>query len=77
MFILCCFDGSFAPAMSQYTELEELEAVLELGKEFNKSARFQKPTTVNEIEQRERDRIPKKTQQSTVWLVTVYRAWAE
>ena len=58
MFILCCFDGSFAPAMSQYTELEELEAVLAtqelhaleivdisecLGDEFDKSARFQKP----------------------------------
>ena len=27
LFILCCFDGSFAPAMSQYTELAELEAV--------------------------------------------------
>ena len=61
--------------MSQYTELEELEAVLAtqellafesvdisecLGDEFDKSARFQKPTTVNEIEQRERGRIPKK-----------------
>ena len=57
--------------MSQYTKLEELEAVLAtqellafesvdvsecLGDEFDKSARFQKPTTVNEIEQRERDR---------------------
>ena len=78
--------------MSQYTELEELEAVLAtqellafesvdisecLGDEFDKSARFQKPTTVNEIEQRERDRIPKKTQQSTSWSVTAYRAWAE
>ena len=51
--------------MSQYTELEELEAVLAtqelfafesvdisecLGDECNESARFQKPTTVNEIE---------------------------
>ena len=76
MFIVCCLDGSFAPAMSQYTELEKLEAVLAtqdllafdsvdisecLGDEFDKSARFQKSTTVNEIEQRERDRIPKKT----------------
>ena len=58
MFILCCFEGSFTPAMSQYTELEELEAVLAtqeslafesvyiseyLGDEFDKSARFQKP----------------------------------
>ena len=75
MYILCCFDGSFAPAMSQYTEHEELEAVLAtqvllsfesvdiseyLGEEFDKSARFQKPTTVNEIEQNKRDRIPKK-----------------
>ena len=57
----------------EYTELEELEAVLAtqellafesvditecLGDEFDKSARFQKPTTMNEIGQRERDRIP-------------------
>ena len=72
LFILCCFDGSFAPAMSQCAELEKLEAVLAtqellafenvdisecLGKEFDKSACFQKPTTVNKIEQKERDRI--------------------
>ena len=73
MSILCCFDGSFAPAMSQYSELEELKAVFatqdllvfesvesvseRLGDEFDKGACFQKPTTVNEIEQRERDRI--------------------
>ena len=78
--------------MSQYTELEELEAILAtqdllafesvdifecLGDEFDKSARFQKPTTVNKIEQRERDRIPKKTRQSTAWSVNIYRAWAE
>ena len=77
--------------MSQYTELEELEAVLAtqellafetvdisecLGDESDNSARSQKPTTVNEIEQR-RDRIPKKTRQSTAWSVNVYRAWAE
>ena len=79
MFILCCFDGSFALVMSQYTELEELEAVLAtqellafesvdisecLWDEFDKSARFQKLTTVNGIEQRERDRIPKKTRKA-------------
>ena len=78
--------------MSQYTELEKLEAVLPtqditcfwerthirvLGDKFDKSARFQKPTTVNEIGQRERDRIPKKTRQSTAWSVNVYRALAE
>ena len=55
--------------MSQYTaELEELQAVLAtqellaiesvdisecLGDGFDKNARFQKPTTLNEIEQRE------------------------
>ena len=65
-----------APVMCQYTELEELEVVLAtqellafesvdisecLGDEFDKSARFQKPTTVNEIKQRERGRILKKT----------------
>ena len=58
--------------MSQYSELEELKAVFatqdllvfesvdiseRLGDEFDKGACFQKPTTVNEIEQRERDRI--------------------
>ena len=58
--------------MSQYTELEELEAVLTtqdllafesvdisecLGDKFDKSARFQKPTTANEIEQTERARM--------------------
>ena len=49
-----------------------------LGDEFDKSACFQNPTTVNEIEQRERDRlIPKKTRQSTAWSVNVYLAWAE
>ena len=32
---------------------------------------------MNEIEQRERDRIPKKTRQSTAWSVNVYRVWAE
>ena len=65
--------------MSQYAELEELEAVLTiqellafgsvdisecLGDKFDKSAHFQKPTTV-------------KTRQSTAWSVNVYRAWAE
>ena len=78
--------------MSQYTELEERKAVLAtqellafesvdisefFGDEFDKSERFQKPTTVNIIEQRERERIPKKTRQSTAWSVNVYRAWAE
>ena len=62
--------------MSQHTELEELEAQC-LGDEFDKSARFQKPAIVNEIEQRERDRIAKKTRQSTAWSVNVYRAWVE
>ena len=53
----------------QYRELEELEAVLasqellafegidiseHLREEFDKRARFQKPTTVNEIKRRER-----------------------
>ena len=43
-----------------------------LGDEFDKSARFQKPTTVNEIEERERGIIAKKTRQSTAWSVNVY-----
>ena len=64
------FDGSFAPAMSHFTDLEEPETVLAtqellvyesvdisecLGDKFDKSACFQKPGTVNEIEQREKD----------------------
>ena len=75
LLILCCFDGSFTPAMNQYTELEELKAILAtqelltfegtgisefLGNDFNKTTRFQKPTIVNKIEQREGGRIPKK-----------------
>ena len=72
------------------TELEELEAVLAtqellafenvdisecLGGWIRKKCTF--PTTVKEIEQSERDRIPKKTRQRTAWSVNVYRAWAE
>ena len=71
--------------MSQCAALKELKAVLEtqellafesvdisecLEDEFDKSACFQKPTTVNEIEQKERDRIP--TRQGTVWSINVY-----
>ena len=70
--------------MSQFTELEELEAFVAtqdllafesehirkdfiskyLGDESDQRTRFEKPTTVNEIEQRERERIPLKTRQS-------------
>ena len=79
-------------AMSQYTELEKLKVVVAtkvvpafesvkiaecVGNEFDKTARFQKPTTVNEIGQRERDRIPKKTRQSTAWSDNFYQAWVE
>ena len=48
-----------------------------LGVESDKRIRFEKPTTANEIEQRERERIPLKTWQSTSWSVNVYQAWAE
>ena len=76
--------------MSRCTDLKEPEAVLAtqellvyesvdisdcLGGKFDKSACLQKPTTVNEIEQRERDRI--QTRQSTAWSVNVYRVWDE
>ena len=72
--------------MNQCAELEELDAVLAtqellafesvdisecLGDEFDKTACFQKPTTMNEIDQKERERIP--TRQSTVWSINVYR----
>ena len=83
--------------MSQFTELEELEAFVAtqdllafesehirkdfiskyLGDESDQRTRFEKPTAVNEIEQRERERIPLKTRQSTSWSVNVYQAWAE
>ena len=76
--------------MSQCTELEELEAVLAtqellafesvdisecLGDEFDKSVCLQKPATLNEIEQKERDRNP--TRRSTAWSINVYRVWDE
>ena len=67
--------------MSQFTELEELEAFVAtqdllafesenirkdfiseyLGDESDQRTSFEKSTTVNEIEQRERERIPLKT----------------
>ena len=37
-----------------------------LGDESDQRTRFEKPTTVNEIEQRERERIPLKTRQSYI-----------
>ena len=47
------------PCHSRVTCFWERRHISEcLGDEFDKSARFQKPTTVNEIEQRERDKIP-------------------
>ena len=76
--------------MSQYTELEELEAFLAtqellafesvdisecLGEEFHKSARFQKLTTVNEIEQSKKQNS--KENSTTYRVVVVYRAWDE
>ena len=58
--------GNLTPSLPLTQELlafESIGAFECLGDEFDKSARFQKPTIVNEIEQRERDRIPKKTRQ--------------
>ena len=81
--------------MSQFTELEELEAFCchtqdllafesentrkdfiskYFGDESDQRTRFEKPTTVNEIEQRERERIPLKTRQSTSLSVNPYQA---
>ena len=48
-----------------------------LGDESDQRTRFEKPTAVNEIKPRERERIPLKTRQSTSWSVNVYQAWAE
>ena len=83
--------------MSQFIELEELEAFVAtqdllafesenirkdfiyeyLGDESDQRTKFEKPTTVSEIEQRERERIPLKTRQSTSWSANVYQAWAD
>lgn len=65
------------PCHSRVTCIRERRHIWDLGDEFDKSARFQKPTTVNEIEQRERDRVPKKARQSTPWSVNVYRTLVE
>lgn len=66
------------PCHSRVTCIRERRHIWELGgDEFNESAHFQKPTTMNEIEQSERDRIPKKTRQSSAWSVNVYRTLVE
>ena len=79
--------------MSQYTEIEEQEAVIATqdliafenaantseyleDEPDDKHSQFKKPVTTNDIEQREYDRIPKKTWQSTAWSVNVYCTWA-
>ena len=76
--------------MSQFTELEELEAFVAtqdllafesenirkdfiseyLGDESDQRTRFEKPTTVNEIEQRERENP---TENSTKYIVVSQR----
>ena len=79
--------------MSQLIEVEELEAgiatqgLLEFkgvnvvdyleNERENTCARFLRPLTDDDITTRERERIPKKTRQTTSWSVNVYRAWAE
>jgi hypothetical protein len=45
--------------------------------EDGECSRFEKPTTNEQIKQRERDRTSNKTRQNTSWAVNVYRAWAE
>ena len=65
------------PLTQELLAFESVDISEYLGDEFDKSACFQNPTTVNEIDQREKDRIPKKTRQGTAWSVNVYLAWAE
>ena len=48
-----------------------------LGDESDQRTRFEKPTAMNKIEQRERERIPLKTRQSASLSVNVYQAWAD
>ena len=48
-----------------------------LGDESDRRTRFEKSTAVNEIGQRERERIPLKTRQSISLSVNVYQAWTE
>ena len=64
-------------ATQELPALESVDISEYLGDEFNESAHFQKPTTMNEIERRERDRIPKKTRQSTAWSLNGYRTLVE
>ena len=47
--------------VKSYLLLNDVDISKRLGDEFDKSARCQNHTTVNEIEKRERDGIPKKT----------------
>ena len=77
--------------MDGLSQLEQLEAInatqdfllsepVDISKyldEDGECSRFEKPTTNEQIKQRERDRIPNKTRQNTSWAVNVYRAWAE
>ena len=66
------------PLTQELLAFESVDIFECFGDEFDKSACFQNPSTANEVEQRERDRlIPKKTRQSTAWSVNVYLAWAE
>ena len=77
--------------MDGLSELEQLEAInvtqdfllsepVDISKyldEDGECSRFEKPTTNEQIQQRERDRIPNKTRLNTSWAVNVCRAWAE
>ena len=77
--------------MDGLSELEQLEAInatqnfllsepVDISKyldEDGECSRFEKPTTNEQIQQRERDRIPNKTRQNISWAVNVYRAWSE
>ena len=69
--------------MSQFTELEELEAFVATQDLLAFESEYIRKDFISEYlgdesdQQRERERIPLKTRQSTSWSVNVYQAWAE
>lgn len=62
-------------------ENDEVEAILAceclLEDENNETERFETLVTQNDIDQRAKERVPKKTQESTMWAFNIYKAWAK
>ena len=87
LFILCCFDGPFSsgyepvyrargtwgrPCTQELLAFESVDISECLGMNSINRNTFPKAYHSERIEQRERDRIPKRTRQSTAWSVNVY-----